>query len=762
MLPVLLSAGPAAAQLTDEQVTKAVDRGVAGLLKAQNDKGWWTEGGVWSRNHKYAGGAEVYAMLALAYADVPMSNPKMAKGFDALLEFKMGHTYVAAARIMVLSKLMPRLDRELKDRARAVMKDDVTFLLRTQLPNGAWSYPGYDYFTDAKPDIRADSWDFSNTQMAVLGLSEAIRAGIEIPREPIERVQKLYLDMQNDDGGWNYGVRGEDGPSYGSMTAAAVASLFITRDYLYPGLGCPCRSGASRGKAAAVDEAIDRGLAWLGKNFKPSYYDPTKKGEDWTLYWLYAAERTGLASGMKYFGSHDWYAEGGAYILKEQNTRTGVWGGMHTYLDCYAICFLVKGRAPIVMNKLQFKGPWNSHSRDLANLIRVLESHKEQPLQWQIVTLESPVAGWHDSPILYITAEGPLDFGADERKKLRTFTDEGGTILFEASCGNAAAKRSWEQTCREVWPEFELKIVDKDHPLWTADQRIVGRLPSMFGMSDGLRTFMFVSWQDISCAWNTLSVVRDETLFSLGGNLYAYATDRRPIRSRLVARRDRAADRYADAKPMLTKPAELTLTRLKHGGDWFVGGNYSLVARTAGDLSAAVTGLKLSAAEPAAVANLKTDRAAVAWLTGRQNVTLADTDVTVLRAYLAGGGFLLAEASMGDPRYDTAFRAVAGQLGLRLVAVGKDDPLFTGKFDGGAGYAVDAARFTFALRAQRIGQPLPELYRLTLDGKLVGLYSPFDLAFCQTGMDAFDCRGYEPEDARAILANALIAVALRP
>ena len=756
------TSGPASAQVTDERVTAAVDRAVAALLKAQTDKGWWSQWGIWSRNHKYAGGAEVYAMLALAYADVPLSDEKMKKGFDALLEFKMGHTYVAAARIMVIAKLMPRLGRELSERARAVMKLDVAFLLKTQLPIGGWGYPNYDYFTEPRPENRPDAWDFSNTQMAVLGLSEAMRAGEEIPREPLERVQKLYLDLQNDDGGWNYGVRGEGGPSYGSMSAAAVASLFITRDALYPGVGCPCRSGSSRGKVVAVDAAIDKGLAWLGKNFTPSYYDPAKKGEDWTLYWLYAAERTGLASGMKYFGGHDWYAEGGDWILKQQNSRTGVWGGMHTYLDCYAICFLVKGRAPILMNKLQFKGQWNNHARDLANLVRVLEKRKEQALQWQIVTAESPVAGWHDSPILYITAESALALSPDERRKLRTFTDGGGTILFEASCGNPAAKRSWEQICREVWPEFELKIVDKEHPLWSADQRIMSRMSPLFGMTDGLRTFLFVSWQDISCAWNTLSVVRDEVLFDLGGNLYAYATDRRPIRSRLAVKRNSGGTGYAEAKPSVTKAVPLAIARLKHGGDWYVGKNYSLEARTAADLSAAVPGLKIAAAEAVAAADLRADPGAVAWLTGRQNVALAEADLAAIKSFLTGGGFLLAEAAMGDPRFDAAFRTAAGQLGLQMTPVGKDDPILTGRFEGATGYAIGNVAFTFALRSQRIGKPQPELYRLSLGGKLVGLYSPLDLTFSQTGIDAFDCRGYESEDARALLANVLLTAGCRP
>ncbi|GAG47009.1 unnamed protein product, partial [marine sediment metagenome] len=239
-----------------------------------------------------------------------------------------------------------------------------------------------------------------------------------------QRVQDLYLLWQNEDGGWPYG-RGRLNPdrrqnSYGSMTAAAVASLFITRDYLYPGIGCPCKGGKSTGRVPQLDKAIDGGVDWLAENFAgdrhPKYSTPARR----VLYWLYACERVGLAAGLKYFGGHDWYAEGAEYLLSEQGRRSGRWG--QVYQTCWAVCFLVKGRAPILFNKLKFKGLWNNHSRDVANLARYIGNLKEQPIQWQIITLEAPVEEWHDAPILYISAESRLRLTDEHKAKLRRFT----------------------------------------------------------------------------------------------------------------------------------------------------------------------------------------------------------------------------------------------------------------------------------------------------------------------------------------------------
>ena len=811
-----LAASTASARVTDEQIEAAIDHGVQYLLTSQNDKGWWSanaQTSIWTSGIPGCGGNEAYAMLALAYAGVSLNDPKMQKGLDALLELKLYHTYIVPARIMTISKLLHKLDRERRDRAMEVLKADTMMLLSTQRKNGGWGYPQYTKDTDPpKVDPRDDWTDSSNTQIAVLGLSEAINAGLELPPDAVKRVQDYYLRIQLADGGWGYDhlIRGQEyyQNAHGSLTAAGVASLFITRDYLYRGLGCPCKGDRSSARTSQVDKAIDDGLAWLGKHFMASKHpvvpDDPRLSSQWILYWLYSCERAGLASGIKYFGGHDWYAEGAEHLVNSQR-RTGDWGPM--YDTSYALCFLVKGRAPVLFNKLQFKGVWCAHPRDIANLAGYVSKQKEQPIQWQVITLEAPVDEWHDAPILYISAESALALSDDEKKKLRQFTDSGGTVFFEASCGNREASNSWRALAKEVWPEWEMKVLGKDHPLFVADQKMTaGRLPTLSGMDDGLRTFALVSFADISCAWNTQAVTTQSHLFNLGSNLYVYATDHRALRARLAEKKTLTRKNYLDATLQAGPRARLKVARVKHGGDWYVGRNYDPLGRLAAALAGrpveagpaaappaappaepldpsriilpparatglaptapavpaiAGGGLRLDQAEPVDSSGLVAAAVQIAHLTGRQGVTLGDAEAAALKSYLQGGGFLVAEAAMGDARFDADFQALARQLGLESKLLAADDPLMTGKLIAAAGYDVSNVRYRYALRAERIGNPLPLLYGLRLGGKLVGIYSPFDLSFSQTGFDAWACRGYEAEDALALWINLLLYVSTK-
>ena len=764
---ILAVAQVGAARPTDEQVAGAIERGVQALLASQTDKGWWSETGYykWSTDNM-TGGYEVCAMLALAYADVSMNDPKMAKGFDELLNFEMYHTYTTALRIMTISKLLPKLHRELRERAFAVLKKDAEFLVRTQrdtAEDGSWSYPRQLESKEPPALSKKDGWwDFSNTQMAILGLSEAIRAGIEVPEATMLRAQNLYIKQQLDDGGWNYGhlfgnaANTTRDSSYGSMTAAAVASLFITRDYLYGGLGCPCKNNRSSGRSPQVDKAIDRGLQWLGKYFAAKEH-PAANGNSaqlasWIPYWLYACERAGLASGMKYFGEHDWYAEGAEFFLKKQS-RAGDWGRTHD--TCYAICFLVKGRAPILFNKLQFDGEWNNHSRDVANLASYLGNLKEQPIRWQIINLLAPVEDWHDAPILYISAESELNLTAEDKAKLRQFTDSGGTILFEASCGNPTPRKSWQQICSEVWPEWELKLLDKDHPVYSSDQEIKGRQPVLHGADDGMRTFLFVSWQDLSCAWNSQSTAKRTAEFLLGGNLYVYATDRRPLRAQLAERHVMKRKSYTEAAVAAGSRNQLKIATLTHGGEWYAGRNYRPLERLASHLEAGGA-VRLTVAEPTAPSGLAAAGVQVAHLAGRKGLSLSESETAALRKFVDDGGLLLAEATMGEAGFDQAFRPLAASLGLEVRELTAESPLLSGQMGAATGYAIAQVGFKFHLRVDRIGKAQPLLYGLYRGDRMVGVYSPFDLCYSQTGFDAWANRGYEDEDALAILTNILL------
>ncbi|NLX57951.1 MAG: DUF4159 domain-containing protein [Phycisphaerae bacterium] len=746
-------------EITDDQIDEAIRKGCQYIVGMQKPDGSWPIGKL----GREANANNVMCMLALAYAEYPPSSDVMKKGIKAMLDEDLtksdSQSYLTAFRMQACAKLLKIVDREARELVLDCLKKDADALIKGQTTDGGWGYRlvGGPKFAD-----------FSNVQICMLGLGEAVNAGLELPKEPFLKAQQLYIDQQMKDGGWHYGRQVNNAwpwttdqamPTYGSMTAAGVASLFITRDYLYPGLGCPCRGGRSNYKENKVDKAIDRALAWLGERFTP---DENPKANNWPDYWLYSCERVGLASGIKYFGKYNWYAEGASRFLARQDAN-GAWG--HVIRDgnwntpasqAWAMLFLIKGRAPVLMNKVQFEGAWNLHPQDLKNLAVYVGNIKEQTFAWQIINLEAPVDEWHDSPILYLSPESTVPLTDEHKKKLRKFTDDGGTIFFEASCGNAAVRTWWKTVAAEIWPEFEFRNIEKDHAVWTADSQMTSSVPGLMEMTDGVRTFIFFALNDVSCAWNTIQIGKRMDAFQFGNNLYAYATDRAKIRSRLMGS-TQSKNKAAQLKQLAVGPRQdLAVARLKHGGDWNVSARYRLVEKLVARVNGGC-GTSLTAAEPASPSDAALPQTALLYLTGRTGITLGDVEQQALKQRLAAGGFVLADACLGDERFQRAFTAFAESMGWTVKRLPDDHPIVTGSMGAATGHDLaKGVKFTFHALAKATSPLRLELYGLYAGDRLVGVYSPRDLMYGQANLRAFGNIGYDAPSAQMIVENALL------
>ena len=83
------------------------------------------------------------------------------------------------------------------------------------------------------------------------------------------------------------------------MTAAGIATLFITEDYLLLGRHWePCGGGV-------MNDNIENGLRSIDKHVKELLTTNN-------YYGMYGVERIGTASGRKYFGTQNWYEVGGS------------------------------------------------------------------------------------------------------------------------------------------------------------------------------------------------------------------------------------------------------------------------------------------------------------------------------------------------------------------------------------------------------------------------------------------------------------------
>src|SRR5690606_26934076 len=107
--------------------------------------------------------------------------------------------------------------------------------------------------------------DNSNGQFAILGLRDAVHAGIPVDQAVWRLADDYWRRAQNADGGWGY--KPSDGSSIGSMTVAGISSLVIIssmledEDDLNPDGSPNCCGDVEQ------DEALERGLKWMESHF---------------------------------------------------------------------------------------------------------------------------------------------------------------------------------------------------------------------------------------------------------------------------------------------------------------------------------------------------------------------------------------------------------------------------------------------------------------------------------------------------------------
>jgi len=232
-----------------------------------------------------------------------------------------------------------------------------------------------------------------------------------------------------------------------------------------------------------------------------------------------------------------------------------------------------------------------------------------------------------------------------------------------------------------------------------------------------------------------------------------YATDKAKIRSRLATRTSGTGAKYAAQTPTKGSKEAVTVARMKHGGDWYLGRNYGPWQVLAEDLKAR-TGLVVTEREPVAAGD---DLSGVdlLHLSARKRCDLGQSGEW-LKKYLSDGGFLLAEATLGDEQGGAGIRAALEGIGLTLKPLDVGHGVVNGQLGQATGYDASKVEFTFHLRSERIGKAKPELFGIYDGDRFVGLYSPFDILYAQTGCKAYGSRGYEAADARALATNIVL------
>jgi len=449
---------------SDEAVEKAINKAVEYLWSQQQPDG------SWPGREQYPVGYTALPAYAMLESGVNPQDPRMAKTLKFMATTKTTKTYGLGLRANAFLVAM-RTDKKWMQ----PLRKDVELLFKSTR-DGSYGY--------VSVGAGKSSGDNSNSQYGLLGVWAGAQADLEIPRQYWYKVMKHWVNCQNASGGWSY--RGLTG-TRATMSAAGVASLFVCFDNFFLDAFVKCDTG--------LDFApVKRGLDWFDRNFAGTL------GAGY--YYLYGVERVGLASGYKYFGTSDWYKMGASRLIRSQGAD-GSWGS--TVNTAFAMLFLIRGRHPVLFNKLEFDGDWNNRPRDLASLTRWISRTFEATVNWQIINLRVPVEEWHDAPILYISASKAPNLSDEEVDKLRTYVWQGGTIFSAVECTGKGFKRGIRELYAKLFPDYELTPCGPEHELYSVYFTLRGK-PLLHTISNGVRPLVVHTDVDLPLSWQLQNI----------------------------------------------------------------------------------------------------------------------------------------------------------------------------------------------------------------------------------------------------------------
>lgn len=597
--------------VTDDQIGAAITKGASFLMAQFTDSQIGNSGET-----QYHDGLDCLAVYALMQSGLATNDQRldihgtfMSGAIDAMKQLHMVNQYITYSRALRATALA-LYDR---DEDHATIRDDVGWLMRAQY-GGAYTYT--DRFLR---NSNFPFWDNSNSQYGLLGVWSGAEVGIVVPDQYWKDVEQHWTDCQLNDGEWAY--RAFENEPRRSMTLAGIASLFVTQDYLDP-----ARYGDQVGRPP-FQPALAHGLEWLesGENSVM----PLENQYDY--YALYGLERVGLASGFKYFGSHDWYRDQSATTIQTQNTD-GSWGDdmFDKIVDTsYALLFLARGRHPIIMSKLRFDGDWANRPRDVANLASFASSELVRPLNWQVVTIDRDWHDWTDGRILFLASDKAPAISDADMEKIREYVQHGGLLLMQSDGGSAEFSQFAEDFGRKLFPQYGWA----DLPAGSALETVAYKLdnpPKIRVISNGARILVMLWPEDVTSQWQLKSERESRGIFELGVDLVLYANGKTELKNRVQSQ---------EIPALISPAASLTLGRIRYDGNWDPEpAAWPHAARWFGQQTS--LGLNLQTID---LKDLPTANPPIAHITGTAKMDFTDDQVAAIRQYVQNGGDLVVD-----------------------------------------------------------------------------------------------------------------------
>jgi Domain of unknown function (DUF4159) len=768
-------------EINSQAVLESIERGKSFLLKAQQADGSWS-----GENSTFDVGVTSLALLALINTGMTTQEKEIQRGLIWLRDPRRDPDMTYQISLMIQAFAAAKDGK--RDTAKVL--DLVRKLEESQLragQTGSWSYGR------SGP---VGSGDRSNAQFAILGLRDAQEMGVPVSLDTWRRARSHWIGSQNGDGGWGYSENG-DRSSTGSMTVAGIATIVITEAMLR------AEQKELNADGAPVccdppppDKALENACRWLGNNFAVGH---NPNGSQWLLYYLYGLERAGRFSGRRFFVNgrgdrHDWYREGAEYLVSQQHKLTGTWigGGIEknpVIGTSFALMFLSKGLAPVLINKLQYgpHGPkgkgiagndWNRHHNDARNLTQLITNLDKWPrlLSWQVVDVsQASVADLKQAPILFLHGTEAPHFTPEEIALLKEYVLQGGFIFAVRGCKSAAFDEGFKDLILRMYPPAEAKLrkLDGTHPVFRSEYRLFDKesgepTVELYGVDVGCRTSIMYAPDDLACLWGKWTSFdlprRPKELSTMitkatqvGVNVVAYVTGREIINKLQQQEQEQQVTTIDQVERDL-----LQIAKMRYTGDWDAAPqalrNLLLALNRTAGLPASAKHRNLTLVDPGL------NRYPLLYMHGRHDFALSKGEQERLRNYITQGGVLFADSCCGVAPFDTSFRRLMEQLfpdsEKKLKRIPPDHELFTSK---GNGFDlktvkrrepnVDTGDSALEVSVRSVE---PFLEGIEIDGKFVVIYSKYDISCALERQASVACTGYLHEDAVRLAINIVL------
>ncbi len=759
VLPVIFSArfptpAPAA---TPAEVDAALAKAKVFLYSKMKNDNWETVPKRNASGPKYDttagqwGGPTAISVYALLASGEDPQSPQLAPSIKWLKTADIVGTYALSMRCQVWL-MLPRTPETHK-----LAEAD-----KDRLAGGYDNAPKtkglflYNYLSN-KRDLNLV--DHSVSQFGVLSMWACAQMGVEVPTLYWSDVEKRWIHDQQADGGWYYSDHAEVGGHAGeqsSMTAAGVATLFITQDYVHAEEDSKCNGNIR-------NDNIDKGLKWMADHTG----EWTVAGADWggkalPGYTLYGIERIGVASGLKYIGTTDWYQFGADWCVKNQSAD-GSWNGSDNFANtAFCMLFLARGRAPVLINKMQYDnasgpdagkpGPWNQRPRDVANFVRWMgeQTERQRDINWQISNLDITETELHDAPFLYFAGNKPISLKPEQIDKLKQFILHGGMVLLNSDCGVADAQNPFVSSVlalgRQMFPDYEFRDLPDSHPILSNEQYPPGHWKkkiTLRGLSNGCRELMILLPSDPARSWQLQETggAGHEEAYQSTANIILYGTDKEPLRVK-------GQGFLISPDPAIKAEKTVKIARLKYNRNWNPepGGWDRLAAILHNQAKVDLT------VEPVDLTDKPIGDYPIAHLTGTTALSFNTAQQQQLKNYVEHGGTLVVDCAGGSSEFAESAEAMLNKIfpgGLKDPLPPKD-PLFT------AGFPKVDIRYRHFAKSVLGSVRVPQLKAISLDGRNAVYYSRYDLSAGLVGEPIDGIVGYEPDSCSEIMSAIIL------